>query len=721
MLPVFIFWFHRKLQAGSLLYDKYYIVKTEEFRGIQKWIKYGKILHVMTVIMEGNMKQKILGVITVTILVLVSLFGGYSLGKNTVGEKTSEPTLKGTTSVAVVNLDSGIIKNGTTHNYGTELLNKAGNSVVHASLEVARTDVENGDVGGYVIIPADFSESVDSVNSTADQAVLEYSISREIEPEAKEVVIEKINNLYRDMNKDLTHVYLSAILNSVYTVQNDAEKILENDKSDLAVLKTIEGSQVIQFVELPELKQTENTVTDLDLSEHYNANHSLVTDLESSYNDFLNAGQADIDLTKIQSETVNTKVNTMTTGMATVTTGVSGLSTAISDEKATTVDYSSWSDNIENVMKDYDVHIDSIITAGNSNIAALHTRLVIVAQEVGNLPGSGSTYTVLDPSMRDALATYVANELITMGAASWPVDEAGWESILKSAWNVNVPTYSLTGNRLSSPLALQNYQMNDPYKLEEVTTLLITDGETVEDYIKDQVSGILTQATTSRDDVIDKMETAHTGLASSTSSLSTAVTDVNTENDALSVSLNSITLPNYVDTGRVGSIVGQLDSNQAAIEGAVTGKVGEYMQFSMQSFTDAQENVMAMHESITKASEQTNNNLEAALTMAKQSREATSDENYGSLNSITQQLSHTKNGNISNERLLRHMTQPVVSQHNVIAKGIIDDVIDDANQVEETPLIMIYLPWIIGIIAILSIVIIVIQKIFERINNPKNA
>lgn len=97
-------------------------------------------------------------------------FTGYRIGKingnttlqtgNTAVERTVESQ-----GVAVVNLDTGISDGNTQVYYGEQIINFPNDNFIYTSLEDARNGIEEGRYGAYIIIPSDFSENVESLNT----------------------------------------------------------------------------------------------------------------------------------------------------------------------------------------------------------------------------------------------------------------------------------------------------------------------------------------------------------------------------------------------------------------------------------------------------------------------------------------------------------------------------------------------------------------------------
>ena len=721
--------------------------------------------------MEELMKKKVIWGTIIGLLIVISIIGGYYIGQKSIKLPETETIVqpiapkeepaKTSTSIAVVNLDMGIARNGVQYNYGMELINQAGVEVVHVALEIARGDVEKGNIGAYIIIPANFSESVNSINTTINRAVVEYGISPNITTGAREAVIEKINSICNNMNNGLSHVYVSAILSSVYEVQDDAISILGNDKKDLETLEGIQISDIIQFQALPELIQaeTDTAIETLNLVEQYELNHSLFSKLNNSYSESLAAGQADLNVTKEQWAIVNEKMGVMNTEIGVVDTGLELLSNLIdtTNTELEEIDYREWISNINTVIEEYDAQmiiydqeLQMVENEVNIQITNLHTEAVAAAIQLDLLPKDSSDlsqYKVIDPSVETAFFSELSMDLqtTTEDYTQWEAEE--WDIYIREIWNTTVSSYYISDVVPDvNSIVRTDVVISPSSKLEETVVSsaqviapgdvvpedtvsedvmpeeIITDNITVKEYINRQVERLAQNANEDREALViaisDITETKIV-LQTSMDSLVTAITDVNTENTMLSTGLGVLELQSYIDTTQVSGLVGQIGESQSTMQIELETKLGEYQQSMMQSSTRTQENMQIMQNSVLQGNEQTSTKLEEELSWLKQSRIDTSAANGASLYNISQQLLYARNGSITNESLLRYMTEPLIIQNRAVApikrdvQGIPQVII---NTTENTTPINPYIPWVIGSILIFIMLTIIIRKIFERID-----
>ena len=117
-----------------------------------------------------NMKKnRRTSIIFILIAMLVIAAAGFLLGRFLgagAAEKKTKLTAHQTEStiVAVVNLDEGTASGDTNVNYAESLSEFPDPDFEYSSLEEARSGFESGQYGAYIIIPATFSKSVESIN-----------------------------------------------------------------------------------------------------------------------------------------------------------------------------------------------------------------------------------------------------------------------------------------------------------------------------------------------------------------------------------------------------------------------------------------------------------------------------------------------------------------------------------------------------------------------------
>lgn len=244
-------------------------------------------------------RDKILraGVFLLALLLSASCgyLAGARRGTKTGAEQTQAERKEGERRIAVVDMDEGVRQGGETVQYASKLLPYSGVEYTVTGLQDARNGVETGLYSAYVVIPSDFSQSVQSINGQPLESKLAYTIDSGLDDAGKEETARKVASMAQNMNDSLTKVYLSSVMKEFHNVQDATGTIMENDERDAELLDSVDAGDLIELVELPEMAEIENNVTSLDLAEEYEKNAKLVDGLGTAYQEFIQNGQKDLD------------------------------------------------------------------------------------------------------------------------------------------------------------------------------------------------------------------------------------------------------------------------------------------------------------------------------------------------------------------------------------------------------------------------------------------
>lgn len=154
--------------------------------------------------------------------------------------------------IAIVNEDKGVVNaKGETVYYSDQFLpsyNKDGYIVT--SLDKAR----NSGYLAYVVVPSNFSNNVESINTQPTQSVLGYNI--EDEAHANEAVM-KIVQLEMNLNRDIGKLYVGSILNEFYQAQDNAEIVLNNSNINSEAISQLANTDFIRTIDLKPLELPE--------------------------------------------------------------------------------------------------------------------------------------------------------------------------------------------------------------------------------------------------------------------------------------------------------------------------------------------------------------------------------------------------------------------------------------------------------------------------------
>lgn len=185
--------------------------------------------------------------------------------------------------IAVVNLDEGVTVNGKRVNYAEKLSRFPGTEFEYASLEAARTGLESGKYGAYVIIPAVFSQNVESINSSPQVSELEYAVNQSFSARKQYEFLYLALSYAESLNNNVSYMYVNNILKEFHEAQDSAGVVMENDLKDTKAIESIEVQDLVALVEMPEMHEKENKTEMLDISEYVVKDNALTAALDEEY------------------------------------------------------------------------------------------------------------------------------------------------------------------------------------------------------------------------------------------------------------------------------------------------------------------------------------------------------------------------------------------------------------------------------------------------------
>lgn len=187
-------------------------------------------------------------------------------------------------TIAVVNLDEGTTAPGRDKvYYGEKVIQFPSSSFVYTALEDARQGIEDGTYGAYILVPATFSDSVDSLNGTPRQADFQYEISEGLTGDTKAKVLGQVLKLGETLNTDLSYMYLANILTNFHKAQDDASMVMANDFKDKGAIDSIQAMDLVEMVSMPSLKRDENTTAAFHIAPFAELNRRLVKNMDDLY------------------------------------------------------------------------------------------------------------------------------------------------------------------------------------------------------------------------------------------------------------------------------------------------------------------------------------------------------------------------------------------------------------------------------------------------------
>ena len=265
-----------------------------------------------------KIRKIILSVLLSVFLVFVGVMAGIMVQKSAI--ESANNSLLNIDKIAIVNLDEGVTYNGETRSFSSELISINSGNFTITNLEDARSGLEKGGYAGYIVIPADFSSNVISINTTPSASVLKYEVSGKLTQEASNTALLNIYNLRESINNDIGYMYLFSILSEYQKGQINAEQVLSNDDYIASVITALSETNLVVPLDMPTIKLLANNIEDLDLTTGLADVDTSTSTIETLFRGYLtnaNVGFEDIKTDYLNIDTlvqdIETKLNAMPT------------------------------------------------------------------------------------------------------------------------------------------------------------------------------------------------------------------------------------------------------------------------------------------------------------------------------------------------------------------------------------------------------------------------
>lgn len=196
--------------------------------------------------------------------------------------------------IAVVNLDEGISGKEGQVNYAQKLSRFPSMDFEYASLEAARTGLETGRYGAYVIIPAAFSQNVESINTEPKVSQLEYAVNQTYPDKKQYELFYNVRSYIDSLSNHLSYMYVDNILRELHEAQDGAKRVIENDRKDIDAIEKIRTQDLLTLTEVLQVPAEGSMPDESDLSD-YSAQGSLIIEsLDAGYKNSIQKIQTQI-------------------------------------------------------------------------------------------------------------------------------------------------------------------------------------------------------------------------------------------------------------------------------------------------------------------------------------------------------------------------------------------------------------------------------------------
>lgn len=227
-----------------------------------------------------QMFKSIMKVLIIVSFITIIYFGGRYSAKYQLEQENKKSTIA---TIAVVNADTGTMVDGEKKFYASELMAFPDTNFKSTGLEDAREGIVDGRYAAYILIPENFSASIESVNREPEKSQITYAVYDDLRQDVQNKVVNDIHNFILTLSTNISYIYVDAILEEMHSVQDDSEMIMQNDIADMEAIIGVETAELIAEVEYEPLEVTEIEIKYMDLTDDYETVNNTVEEICNTY------------------------------------------------------------------------------------------------------------------------------------------------------------------------------------------------------------------------------------------------------------------------------------------------------------------------------------------------------------------------------------------------------------------------------------------------------
>lgn len=553
--------------------------------------------------------------------------------------------------IAVVDLDEGVTNGETIRYYAAELMTFPNENFKLASLEEARNGVLNGTFGAYIIIPASFSKSVESLNFTPVKSIVEYSVNPNLADEVRIVVESDISLFWRNISERVSYMYVTSIMTEFHDVQDDSEVILENDIADMNNIEAINAEELAQTVEFSEMEVVESELEYIDLSDEIESNTGYVQGIIDIYTEAQTAGEE--------------QLTGLSTGLENIQNSKEEL-----DEEVLNLNFIEDDEGNLVIQEEIDSLDEELLLTQESRQNCKDDIKWLVKTSLYNQEGRHQSYindelTALKQAEQERFNLWYAElqQIVGNDGISWP---DGFECMADISVDLSQNRVRETQNpEETTP------DINDPTLTDEEKRNIEINTFAMEQELSEKIESIIFVS----DDVVriikEEIETkVITILTDGCNSFGEKITTVNSSiTDYLTVLSEYTPLDNLDQEGLTENLQG-LNENIAGMQTEINENTTEEMEYVAEVYTTASENVELLRNDIITANNETINNVNSAVAELKTNREEMNKYNEEILSSFSSKLPYSRLGDLENQQVNSYVVSPLTFEEIVIEKSV---------------------------------------------------
>lgn len=628
---------------------------------------------------------------------------------------SSKETINSPELIALVNLDEGVMESGDQRvYYAQNLMDMPETGYITTNLEDARTGVKEGRYAGYIVIPADFSENIKSVNSTLQKATVTYAVSEALEAKETKKTNEAIHSFIQNMNDKTSYLYVSSVMNEFHDAQRGALTVLGNDQKDFNAINDIHSTDLLANVIFPTLESNPTLGETKNITEYTMKNESFIRAVEEYYDTGIEQGKEDlaqvissgnslsqewrdtqellntIDILHNEGENITVYENGMNalkdsfvqynnqlvTANQTITSVGDNLNQAIDELNTSIENYNVV--QLENGKTKVATDIFDTLTTSSDTVSFTYNDdtqelEITIGQQVIPIPIRSQNGITIEPTDLEKAENELNQNLQMSGIEALTGTQTDKDAYIKALKELyldeQIPIYSLEQNVQDALKHVQeqtpvDLKMSLPDHSKDETKLI--DADAISNYIQTQIVG--------------KVETRANTV---TSTLASRYSSQSEELEKYQTDLSTFNPLQRVDQDAVKSQYSEMRKNNSELQDSISKDYALKTEYISSLLQTTQKNVDTLRQSVVDTEEESKNTIETGLKAAKNTKTITSEENQALLYAFTTKLPNTKVGDLENTTAYQFMVNPFLTTQEEVNKNVKTEKLADGNSIDE--------------------------------------
>ncbi len=650
---------------------------------------------------KSVLEKVVWGMLGVFLLVSAFFIGRFS---NTSGNISESATVSGADilagnakqvnikTIAVVNADAGTYVNDEYINYAGRMLNFLDENYVMTNIESARNGVENGTYAAYILIPSSFSDNLVSLNRVPEKTGLEYAINDNLIEERRVETIYRIVDFERQLNEEMSYMYVASVLEQFHDVQDGAQTIMDNDVKETEIILAIQAADLIEMVPVPEILYVDYSVEPLDVTDYNNKNEEIISEIDSSYVYFISLSEEDMANLQQQGTELTTQWENMEASIRNVDFSVDAEGNTISENGLDELE--SWLNEYNNV---------TLVAYENETITYLDQMSVSMNDCANEFDGAINEYNnTLEVGKNNAVA-----ELMMQ------IEEAK-----EGNGTVNAYDIKLILNRNIEPFEGSIYEGTD--KETTMSLWLRAESRRIQRHVNEKQLYQIPRITIN--EMIEVIEQKIVAPLMEQAEIKKQALIEQYEAEKIELSKYNTMLLEYdplenIDESVIQGYIGDMQENNTTMHVVIAENYEDNMEYVEDVYETTEENVSTLQENIYESQEASDLAVENGLEEAKSLKSSTSETNQLLLADFKAKLPYTRIGMVDNTQVYDFIVDPIKLEYSEsddskygTVGGQSNVLLAKENIIESNPT----MGWIIGIILAASVIGMIVMTIWKK-------